>query len=56
MTSAPTDAVGRHSDAIPSVMNAVPEEGCLKTGTEDFLFDLTEEDWAIGEGFDMEIS
>jgi len=49
----PTD-----SNAVPSVMNIVPEEGYLNTvsgqGTDEFLFDLTEEDWAIGGGFDMD--
>jgi len=39
-------------------MSIVPEEGYLNAvsgqGTDEFLFDLTEEDWAIGEGFDMD--
>jgi hypothetical protein len=35
-------------------LNAVPEEGYINggNGTEDFLLELAEEDWAIGEGFD----
>jgi hypothetical protein len=34
----------------------VPEEGFLPGNAgDDFLFDLAEEDWAIGEGFEMDI-
>eukprot|EP00978_Attheya_sp_CCMP212_P046957 scaffold421147_cov47-Attheya_sp.AAC.3 len=50
---------------LPSHMNIVPEDGYLGSisyvnvdtdGAEDFLFDLAEEDWAIGEGLDMDIT
>mmetsp|Transcript_4092 Transcript_4092/g.6155 ORF Transcript_4092/g.6155 Transcript_4092/m.6155 type:complete len:91 (-) Transcript_4092:412-684(-) len=47
---------------LPSYMQILPEDGCLShitgqdVGTQDFLFDLTEEDWAIGEGLDMDTS
>jgi hypothetical protein len=43
---------------LPPHLNAVPEEGFLTNdavddaAAEDFLFELAEEDWAIGEGFD----
>jgi hypothetical protein len=36
-------------------LNAVPEEGYHGNDpADDFLFELAEEDWAIGEGFDMD--
>jgi hypothetical protein len=36
-------------------LNAVPEEGYQGNDpADDFLFELAEEDWAIGEGFDMD--
>lgn len=36
-------------------LNAVPEEGFQGNDpADDFLFELAEEDWAIGEGFDMD--
>lgn len=35
---------------LPPSLNVVPED----MGNEDFLFDLTEEDWAIGGAFDMD--
>lgn len=39
---------------LPPHLNVVPEEGFLPTqGADDFLFDLAE-DWAIGEGFEMD--
>ncbi|KAI2507254.1 bZIP transcription factor [Fragilaria crotonensis] len=39
---------------LPPHLNVVPEDGFLPSGNgaEDFLFELAEEDWAIGEGFD----
>jgi hypothetical protein len=40
---------------LPHHLNIVPEESFLPgIGGDDFLFDLAEEDWAIGEGFDMD--
>mmetsp|Transcript_19995 Transcript_19995/g.30050 ORF Transcript_19995/g.30050 Transcript_19995/m.30050 type:complete len:685 (+) Transcript_19995:296-2350(+) len=40
---------------LPPQLNVVPEEGFLSNSVaEDFLFDLAEEDWAIGEGFEMD--
>eukprot|EP00521_Asterionellopsis_glacialis_P006495 CAMPEP_0195282006 /NCGR_PEP_ID=MMETSP0707-20130614/1079_1 /TAXON_ID=33640 /ORGANISM="Asterionellopsis glacialis, Strain CCMP134" /LENGTH=805 /DNA_ID=CAMNT_0040340955 /DNA_START=214 /DNA_END=2631 /DNA_ORIENTATION=- len=44
---------------LPPNLNVVPEENFLPgTGNEndndDFLFDLTEEDWAIGGAFDID--
>mmetsp|Transcript_27873 Transcript_27873/g.41136 ORF Transcript_27873/g.41136 Transcript_27873/m.41136 type:complete len:687 (-) Transcript_27873:431-2491(-) len=40
---------------LPPQLNVVPEEGFLSNNVaEDFLFDLAEEDWAIGEGFEMD--
>lgn len=40
---------------LPAHLNIVPEERFLpENGADDFLFDLAEEDWAIGEGFDMD--
>mmetsp|Transcript_7736 Transcript_7736/g.8839 ORF Transcript_7736/g.8839 Transcript_7736/m.8839 type:complete len:700 (-) Transcript_7736:364-2463(-) len=39
---------------LPPHLNVVPEEGFLPNNVpEDFLFDLSEEDWAIGKGFEM---
>jgi hypothetical protein len=36
-------------------LNAVPEEGYQGNDpADDFLFELAEEDWAIGEGFEMD--
>jgi hypothetical protein len=41
---------------LPPHLNVVPEEGFLPGNAgDDFLFDLAEEDWAIGEGFEMDI-
>jgi hypothetical protein len=41
---------------LPPHLNVVPEEGFLpQNAVDDFLFDLAEEDWAIGEGFEMDI-
>lgn len=44
---------------LPQPLNAVPEEeGFLghsgSDPADDFLFELAEEDWAIGEGFEMD--
>lgn len=35
-------------------LNVVPEDGLLQNGNgaEDFFFEIADEDWAIGEGFD----
>jgi hypothetical protein len=41
----------RNSSFLPSHLNIVPEE---MWETEDFLMNLVDEDWAIGEGIDME--
>lgn len=47
------------SSFLPQPLNAVPEEdGYLaqqgSDPADDFLFELAEEDWAIGEGFEMD--
>ena len=47
------------SSFLPHPLNAVPEEdGYLaqqgSDPADDFLFELAEEDWAIGEGFEMD--
>lgn len=44
---------------LPQPLNAVPEEGYMagqqgNDPADDFLFELAEEDWAIGEGFEMD--
>jgi hypothetical protein len=41
---------------LPPHLTIVPEDSFLHTNieAEDFLFDLAEEDWAIGEGFEMD--
>ena len=44
---------------LPQPLNAVPEEEGFLTQqgsdpADDFLFELAEEDWAIGEGFEMD--
>lgn len=43
---------------LPHPLNAVPEEEFLaqqgSDPADEFLFELAEEDWAIGEGFDMD--
>ena len=49
------------SSFLPQPLNAVPEEGYLpqqgNDPADDFLFELTaEEDWAIGEGFEMDMT
>jgi len=57
-TAAPETApvVGhfRKPSFLPPHLNVVPEESFLPENAEDFFFSLTEEDWAIGEGFDMD--
>uniref|UniRef100_A0A7S1VIW2 BZIP domain-containing protein n=1 Tax=Grammatophora oceanica TaxID=210454 RepID=A0A7S1VIW2_9STRA len=59
---APAPAVQTHHVRIPSFLpphlNIVPEEQYLpgQGEAEDFLLGLTEEDWAIGEGFEMDVS
>jgi hypothetical protein len=44
----------RKSSFLPPHMNVVPEEWG-GDAADDFLMALTEEDWAIGEGIDMEM-
>lgn len=63
-SDAPLSTNDNYPHAIPSIlpahMNIVPEDGYLNNvtvqGGDEFLFDLTEEDWAIGEGFEMDVS
>ena len=49
---------GRVPSLLPPHMNIAPEDGFLNNvagsgdGTDDFIFDILEADWAIGEGFD----
>jgi hypothetical protein len=46
----------RKSSFLPPNMNVVPEDMWTGgDGADDFLMALTEEDWAIGEGIDMEM-
>lgn len=56
---APAPAQQPVSSFLPQPLNAVPEEdGFLgqqgSDPADDFLFELAEEDWAIGEGFEMD--
>jgi hypothetical protein len=54
---ASTDAPRGHFRApsfLPPHLNVVPEESFLPDNAEDFFLSLTEEDWAIGEGLDMD--
>lgn len=48
------------SSFLPQPLNAVPEEGYLaqqgNDPADDFLFELAEEDWAVGEGFEMDMT
>ena len=45
----------KQSSFIPSYLNVVPEEMFPNDGTaDDFLMSLVDEDWAIGEGIDMD--
>lgn len=45
----------RQSSFIPPYLNVVPEEMFPNDGTaDDFLMSLVDEDWAIGEGIDMD--
>jgi hypothetical protein len=47
----------KQSSFIPPYLNVVPEEMFPNDGTaEDFLMSLGDEDWAIGEGIDMDTS
>jgi hypothetical protein len=39
---------------LPAHLNVVPEEMWPGVDAEDFLLNLTDEDWAIGEGIDMD--
>lgn len=45
----------KQSSFIPPYLNVVPEEMFPNDGTaDDFLMSLVDEDWAIGEGVDMD--
>lgn len=45
----------KQSSFIPPYLNVVPEEMFPNDGTADeFLMSLVDEDWAIGEGIDMD--
>lgn len=45
----------KQSSFIPPYLNVVPEEMFPNDGTaDDFLMSLVDEDWAIGEGIDMD--
>ena len=47
----------KQSSFIPPYLNVVPEEMFPNDGTaDDFLMSLVDEDWAIGEGVDMDTS
>ena len=48
---------GRIPSVLPDHMNIMLEEGLIHNGqaADAFLFDLAEEDWAIGEGLDMDM-
>lgn len=47
----------KQSSFIPPYLNVVPEEMFPNDGTADeFLMSLVDEDWAIGEGIDMDTS
>jgi len=47
----------KQSSFIPPHLNVVPEEMFPNDGTADeFLMSLVDEDWAIGEGIDMDTS
>jgi hypothetical protein len=47
----------KQSSFIPPYLNVVPEEMFPNDGTaDDFLMSLVDEDWAIGEGIDMDTS
>jgi hypothetical protein len=43
----------RKSSFLPAHLNVVPEE-MWPEGSDDFLMDLVDGDWAIGEGIDMD--
>lgn len=45
----------RKSSFLPSHLNVVPEEMWSLDVTDDFLMNLVDEDWAIGEGIDMDM-
>ena len=45
----------RRSTFLPSSLASVPEEMWSPEAAEDFLMNLIDEDWAIGEGVDMEL-
>lgn len=46
----------RKSSFLPAHLNVVPEEFFAGDAAEDFLMNLVDEDWAIGEGIDMEMA
>lgn len=45
----------RSSSFLPADLNIVPEEMWPAGEADDFLMNLVDEDWAIGEGIDMEL-
>lgn len=52
--AAPPSGHFRTPSFLPPHLNVVPEESFLPDNAEDFFLSLTEEDWAIGEGLDMD--
>ena len=52
---APEPKHARRSSFIPPHLNVVPEEMWPADGTDDFLMDLVDGDWAIGESLEMDI-
>jgi len=45
----------RKNSFLPEHLHVVPEEMWPADAADDLLMNLAEEDWAIGEGFDMEV-